>query len=154
MERIPQSVALRVTFEAYLTGTDTPATGKTIAIQISKNGAGYANLAAGAVNATEIATGSYYVDLAVADVGTLGPAIVKGTEGTIGNVKVHLRVVDPNTLGAAALPAVAAGAAGSVARTVTGATIPEAPAVYPADMVKINGTAVTGDGTATPWGPV
>lgn len=154
MERIPQSVALRVTFEAYLTGTDTPATGKTIAIQASKNGAAFANLAAGAVNATEISAGSYYADLTAADVGTLGPIIVKGVEGTIGNVKIHMRVVNPNNLGAGALPAVASGAAGSVATTTGGAAIPPAPAVTDANVVAVNSVLLQGDGTVgDSWRP-
>ena len=52
-ERIPQSVAIRVTFKAYLASDHaTPATGKTIAITISKNGAAFGNPSAGATNAT------------------------------------------------------------------------------------------------------
>jgi len=83
-DRIPQSVAKRVVFKAFLAADHvTAATGKTIAMQISKNGAAFANIAAGATNATEIASGWYYVDLAAGDTGTLGPLIVRGTEGTI-----------------------------------------------------------------------
>jgi hypothetical protein len=83
-ERIPQSVAIRVPLQAYLaTDHTTPATGKTIAVQISKDGAAYANPHAGATNATEIGHGSYYVDLDGTDTGTVGPLLVRGTEGTI-----------------------------------------------------------------------
>jgi hypothetical protein len=92
-ERIPQSNAIRVPIQAYLAGTLTPATGKTIAITISKNGAAYANPAAGATNATEIGSGSYYVDLATTDGNTLGPLLVKGTSATIDTVFVAFDVV-------------------------------------------------------------
>ena len=53
-----------------------PATGKTVAVVISKNGAGFANPSAGATNATEIGNGWYYVDLSTTDTATLGPVIV------------------------------------------------------------------------------
>jgi hypothetical protein len=79
-----QSTARRVILQAYLSSDHvTPATGKTIPVQISKNGGAYGNPNAGATNATEIANGSYYVDLDTTDTGTLGPLIVRGTEGTI-----------------------------------------------------------------------
>jgi hypothetical protein len=152
-ERVPQSVALRVTFDAFLTGTTTPATGKTIAIQISKNGGAFANPAAGALNATEVSAGTYYADLGAADIGTLGPLVFKGAEASIDNVKAHMRVVNANTLGAAALPNVAAGAADSIATTTDGAPIQPPAMVVHANIVSINGTVLQGDGTSIPWGP-
>lgn len=78
-ERIPQSVTLRVPLMAYLS-TDhlSPATGKTIPITISKNGAAFGNPSGGATNATEIANGAYYVDLSTTDTGTVGPLFVYG----------------------------------------------------------------------------
>ena len=83
-ERIPQSVAKRVPFKVYLSADHvTAAEGKTIAMQISKNGAAFTNLAAGATNATETGSGWYYVDLAIADTDTLGPLVARGTEATI-----------------------------------------------------------------------
>jgi hypothetical protein len=86
-ERIPQSAAIRVPLQAYLASDHvTPATGKTIAITISKNGAGYGTPHGGAVNATSIGSGSYYVDLDSTDTGTVGPLFVLGTEGTIDNI--------------------------------------------------------------------
>lgn len=76
-ERIPQSVAIRVPFQAFLSADHiTPATGQTLAVTISKNGAGYGNPSAGATNATEIGSGSYYVDLSTTDTGTVGPLFV------------------------------------------------------------------------------
>ena len=94
-ERIPQSTAKRVTFRAYLTSDHvTPATGKTIAITISKNGGAFANPAAGATNATEIASGFYYFDLGTGDAGTLGPLAWRGAEGTIDDAGDVYEVVD------------------------------------------------------------
>jgi hypothetical protein len=70
-ERIPQSIAIRVPLQAFLASDHvTPATGKTLVVTISKNGAAYGNPAAGATNATEIGSGSYYVDLGTTDAGT------------------------------------------------------------------------------------
>jgi len=86
-ERIPQSSSKRVVFRAFLSSDHvTPATGKTIAITISKNGGAFANPAAGATNATEIASGFYYFDLGTGDTDTLGPLAYRGAEGTIDDV--------------------------------------------------------------------
>jgi len=83
-ERIPQSIAKRVVFRAFLSSDgQTPATGKTIAITISKNGGAFGNPAAGATNATAISSGFYYFDLGTSDTGTLGPLAWRGAEGTI-----------------------------------------------------------------------
>ena len=99
-ERIPQSTAIRVAFKAFLASDHvSPATGKTIAITISKNGAAFGNPSAGATNATAIANGWYYVDLSTTDTATLGPLVVKGAEGTIDEVGENLRVVDPVSAG-------------------------------------------------------
>jgi hypothetical protein len=97
-ERIPQSVAKRVVFRAFLSSDHvTLATGKTIAITISKNGAAFGNPAAGATNATEIASGFYYFDLGVGDTGTLGPLGYRGAEGTIDDVGDVYSVTDEVT---------------------------------------------------------
>jgi len=80
-ERIPQSIARSVTFLAYLSDGVSPATGKTIAITISKNLASFGNLSGGATNATEIGNGWYYVALSTTDTGTLGPLIFPWTCG-------------------------------------------------------------------------
>jgi hypothetical protein len=89
-----QSTATRITLQAYLSSDHvTPATGKTIPVTISKNGGSYANPNAGATNATEIGSGSYYVDLDTTDTATLGPIIIKGEEGTIDTIIRHDRVV-------------------------------------------------------------
>lgn len=114
-ERIPQSVAKRVVFKAFLSADHVTAAGEalTVPVQISKNGGTFANLATPA-NATHIdphGCGWYYIDLAVADTDTLGPLIVRGTEGTIDPVELICEVVAPTNAGFTALPAVVAGAA-------------------------------------------
>jgi hypothetical protein len=74
----------------------TPATGKTLAITISKNGDAFGNPSAGATNATEIASGWYYVDLSATDTGTNGPLIVLGTASSCDNSTIAYNVgVDP-----------------------------------------------------------
>lgn len=93
-ERIPQSQGFRVTFNAVQSSDHaSPATGKTIAITISKNGGTFGNPSVGAVTATEIASGTYYVDLTGTDTNTLGPLIVIGTASGMDNVYAHFEVV-------------------------------------------------------------
>lgn len=104
-ERIPQSVAYLLIFKAYLSSDGvTEATGKTIAITISKNGGAFGNPNAGATNATEISSGWYSVTLDTTDTGTLGPIAVRGTAATIQDVGVAITVVSANNAGLAALP--------------------------------------------------
>src|SRR4051812_44052065 len=57
----------------------TPATGKTIAVLISKDGGAFGNPSGGATNATEIGHGWYYFTPSGTDTGTNGPLIVLGT---------------------------------------------------------------------------
>lgn len=111
--RHPQSVALTVLLHAYLS-TDhlTLATGKTIAVTISKNKGSFGNPSAGATNATEIgSTGIYYVDLSTTDCGTLGPLKVMGT-GTGIDVILHptIQIVDAHNAGFDGVPSATAGA--------------------------------------------
>ncbi len=115
MIAIPQSVTRRILLKAYLS-TDgvTLASGKTIAVVISKNGAAFANPSAGATNATEIANGWYYVDLSVTDTGTQGPIAIRGTASGVDDVETYRYVADPNNAGFAGVPAVAAGASGGL----------------------------------------
>jgi hypothetical protein len=98
-ERILQSTTFRVPFIAYLaTDGRTPATGKTIAITISKNCAAFGNPNAGATNATEIGSGWYYVELDTTDTATLGPLLVHGTNVDIDPVDVPPYTVAVNTV--------------------------------------------------------
>jgi hypothetical protein len=115
-----QSVAFRCVFKAYLSGTNTPATGKTIAVVLSKNGGSFANPSAGATNATEIANGWYYVDGSTTDSGTLGDLVVRGTEGTIDPAERLFRIVKATNRGATALPDAAATAAGGLPVSAAG----------------------------------
>jgi hypothetical protein len=93
-ESIPQGVARRVPLQAYLSSDHyTPATGETIAVQGSVDGAAYANLSGGAVNATEIGHGSYYVDVSTTDTGTLGPLLIRGTATGVDDVLAFYDVV-------------------------------------------------------------
>ncbi len=120
-ERIPQSVAIRVPIQAFLASDHvTPATGKTIAVTISKNGAAYGNPSGGATNATQIGSGSYYVDLSTIDTGTGGPLFVKGTEGTIDNIIAIYNVVGAHNAGFDGIPPAAADGAGGLPVSAAG----------------------------------
>lgn len=146
-ERIPQSATLRVQFPAYLSSDHiSNATGKTIAITISKNGGAFGNPSAGATNATEVASGDYYVDLSTTDTGTLGPLVVRGAAGTIDDVKVYLNVVKATNAGFSALPDAAAEAAGGLYTRGTGAGQINQPAngQIDANAKALGGTTLTG----------
>lgn len=109
-ERIPQSTSYLLLFKAYL-NTDgvTEATGKTIAITISKNGGAFGNPNAGATNATEISSGWYKVTLDTTDTGTLGPLAVRGAVATIDDVGILMDVVSATSGGATNLDATVSG---------------------------------------------
>jgi hypothetical protein len=116
MERIPQSVAYRVALKAYLS-TDhvSAATGKTLAVKISKNGGAFGNPNAGATNATEISNGWYYVDLDTTDTGTAGPLLVRATASGVDDVEAQpFSVVNAHHAGFDALPNAAAEASGGL----------------------------------------
>lgn len=94
MERIPQSTAKRVLLKAYLSSDHlSVATGKTLAVTLSKNGGAFANPSAGATNASEIGNGWYYFDASTTDTGTLGPLIVRATAATVDDVEIMFDVV-------------------------------------------------------------
>jgi len=104
-----------VPFKAFLAADHvTPAgAGLTIPVQVSKNGGEFAGLATPA-NATSIGSGWYYVDLAVADTGTLGPLIVRGTEATIDPAEIVYEVVPATNAGFSSTPNAAADAPGGL----------------------------------------
>jgi hypothetical protein len=82
-------VRLQLAFKSYLASNHTsPATGRTIAMVLSKNCGAFANPSGGATNATEMSLGWYYVDLTTTDTGTLGPLIVRGTQAQIDPVEL------------------------------------------------------------------
>jgi hypothetical protein len=121
-ERIPQSKTLRVPLKVFLSSDHVSvATGKTVAITVSKNGAAFGNPSAGATNATELSAGWYYVDLSTADTGTQGPLIIRGTNAASDDAEAVYDVVDAHNAGLDALPSAASGSAGAVPTTGTGA---------------------------------
>lgn len=100
MLQIPQSTSFVSMFKAYLSSDHTTeATGKTIAITISKNGGAFGNPNAGATNATEVSSGWYKVTLDTTDTNTLGPIAIRGAVATIDDVGVLLQVVSATTGG-------------------------------------------------------
>lgn len=96
-----------IPLKLYLSGSNTDATGKTVAVTISKNGAAFGNPSAGATNATEIGNGWYYYTPSATDSGTNGALIVRGTASGCDNSEV-LHFIVPATNGRlSALPATA-----------------------------------------------
>jgi len=99
-ERIPQSTSKLIVFKAYLSSDHvTEATGKTIAITISKNGGAFGNPNAGATNATEISSGWYKVTLDTTDTNTLGPLAIRGAVATIDDIGILVEVVSATSGG-------------------------------------------------------
>lgn len=143
-ERIPQSTTIRVPLQAYLSSDHvSAATGKTLAVTISKNGGAYGNPSGGATNATEIANGSYYVDLSTTDTGTLGPIFVRAAAATVDDVIVVFDVVKATTGGYTALPDTACTTNGSLLTAGTGTSqINPASGKVPATLAS---TDVTGN---------
>jgi hypothetical protein len=133
----PNGVARVVVFKAYLTSDHVSvATGKTIAITISKNGAtSFSNPNAGATNATEMASGFYKFTLDTTDTGTNGPLAWRGAVATVDDVGDVFDVVNATNGKMTGVPAAVAGASSGLhingsnsgtttlaALTVTGAT--------------------------------
>lgn len=155
MERIPQSVTKRVALKAYLSSDHlSDATGKTIAVTISKNGGAFGNPSGGATNATEIANGWYYVDLSTTDTGSTGPLIVRGTASGVDNVEQLFVVADAHNAGFDGVPSAAAGASGGLptgdasgrvdVSKIAGAAVSTSSAQIGVNVVNLGGTAQTG----------
>lgn len=99
-ERIPQSTSYELAFKVYSASTGLEVTGATVAMTISKNGAtGAFSAMHVATNATEIASGWYFVVLDSTDTGTLGRLAVRGTSTGNQDVGVQLTVVDATNAG-------------------------------------------------------
>lgn len=124
-ERVPKATSLLVLLKVYLSSDHiTEATGKTVAVTISKNGGSFGNPNAGATNATEIASGWYKVTLDTTDTGTEGPLIVRGTATSCDNSEAVYDVVKATNGGYTALPDAAANANGGVPiLSVSGTTL-------------------------------
>lgn len=117
----PQSTAYTVVIKAYLAADHvSPATGKTMAVTISKAGSAFSNPSAGASSASEIANGWYSYALSTTDTGTIGDLVVRLTATGVDDAERILPIVNANTGGLAALPNVASGSAGSIPTTGTG----------------------------------
>lgn len=91
--RLDQSAAYTVSFLAFLS-TDhlTPATGKTIAITLSKAGGALGNPNAGASNATEVSNGLYKFALDTTDTNTVGDLVLRGTSTGVDDIWVVMQV--------------------------------------------------------------
>lgn len=123
MERAPQSVAKTVEFRAFLAlDGKTLATGKTIAIQIGKNGGAFGNPAAGATNATEISNGWYKFALGTGDTDTVGPFKWRGSEATIDEASGQFSVTAPDSVAVASIAAGAITAAAIADGAIDAAT--------------------------------
>jgi len=97
---IPQSAAYTANVKAFLSSDHTtPATGKTLAVTISKAGAAFGNPSAGAVNATEVGNGWYSYALSTTDTGTVGDLVVRLTGSGVDDAERTLQVVNAATGG-------------------------------------------------------
>ncbi len=112
--RVLQSVAFTWVFKLYLTDHITPATGKTVAVTLSKNGAAFGNPSVGASNATEIASGWYKFTSSTTDTGTEGPLIWLGTCSGCDNADQAYDVVKATNGGLTGIPDAAANANGGL----------------------------------------
>lgn len=148
MFSIPQSTSFVLVFKAYLASDHvTEATGKTIAITISKAGGAFGNPNAGATNATEISSGWYKVTLDTTDTGTLGVLAIRGAVATIDDYGDRLFVVKATNGGLTALPDTAVTTNASLVTSGTG-TAQLSVASGTVDLGKILGTAVSTPATA------
>lgn len=106
MRRLAQSTAYTVVFPVFLSSDHvTPATGKTVAITISKAGGAIGNPNAGASNATEISGGFYKFALDTTDTGSLGELVILGTATSCDVAMDRAQVVSATTNGATNLDA-------------------------------------------------
>ena len=104
MRRLPQSTSRVVMLKVFLTSDHvTAATGKTVAITISKNGGAFGNPNAGATNATEVSNGWYKVTLDTTDTNTIGDLVVRGTATACDDSEQVMEVVSATTGGASNL---------------------------------------------------
>ena len=88
----------------FTSGTTTAATGKTVAITLSKAGGAFGNPNAGASNATEVSSGWYKFTLDATDTGTVGDLVVRGTATGCDDTERIFGVVKATNGGLTALP--------------------------------------------------
>ncbi len=118
---IPKATSYVHIFKAYLSSDHvSEATGKTIAITISKNGGAFGNPNAGATNATEISSGWYKVTLDTTDTGTNGWLAIRGAVATVDDIGDRVFVVNATNGGLTALPDTAVTTNGTLITAGTG----------------------------------
>ena len=152
-ELAPQSVAKLVVFRAFLSSDHvTPATAKTIAITLSKNGATtFSNPNAGATNATEMASGFYKFTLDTTDTGTAGPLAWRGAGTGVDDIGDAITIANAHNAGFDGVPNAAAEAAGGLYTRGTGAgqIAQDANGNVRVNVDTIKGNAVVNGGTIT-----
>lgn len=129
MSLLYKSTASQVVMLKLFLSSDhvTAATGKTVAITISKNGGAFGNPNAGATNATEVSSGWYKVTMDATDTGTEGDLVVRGTAASCDDTERLFRVHLPANFGILAV---------------------DSSGLADANTKKINSTTVNGNGTA------
>ena len=101
MRRLAQSTAYTVMLKLFLSSDHvTAATGKTVAIKLSKAGGAFGDPNAGASNATEVASGWYKFALDTTDTNTLGDLVVRGTASSCDDAEQICIIVSATTGGA------------------------------------------------------
>lgn len=146
MRRLAQSTAYTVMLKLFLSSDHvSAATGKTVAIKISKAGGAFADPNAGASNATEVSNGWYKFALDATDTNTLGDLVVRGTAASCDDSEQVMQLVKATNGGLTALPDAAAEAAGGLYTRGTGAGQINQPAngMIDANVVRNAGTAIT-----------
>lgn len=150
MIQIPQTTSRVVMLKLFLSSDHiSVATGKTVAITISKNGGAFANPNAGATNATEVANGWYKVTLDTTDTGTVGDLVVRGTATSCDDTERVFGVVKATNGGLTALPDTAVTTNASLLTSGTGTDqLSVASGRGKADTVYWNASAVATPDTA------
>lgn len=118
--QVPQSTSRVVMLKLYLAGTATPATGKILAIVLSKNNSAFANPSAGATNATELSNGWYAVTVSTTDTNTIGDLVVRGTAAACDDSERVFGIVKATNAGLTALPDTAVTSNASLITSGTG----------------------------------
>lgn len=92
--RLTQSTAYTVMLKLFLSSDHlSVATGKTVAIKLSKAGGAFANPNAGASNATEVSDGWYKFALDTTDTNTAGDLVIRATSASCDDSEQVMQVV-------------------------------------------------------------
>jgi hypothetical protein len=143
MRRLAQSTAYTVMLKLFLSSDHvSPATGKTVAIKISKAGDAFADPNVGASNATEVSNGWYKFALDTTDTNTLGDLVVRGTATDCDDSEQICQVVSATTGGATNLDAAVSSRSSHAAADIWSVTTRLLTAGTNIELAK--GTGVTG----------